>query len=304
MNRRKFFENTAVSAAGIIFGGNILSKSSDVNEVDSLSSSYDIMQQVMKYQKIDCHAHPSFNNNSFDTQIEFAQRLGIDKLIMSRPLTSGETKFEKFREANDVILKAMKRYPDKVIGQPTVNAQFQKESLEEIDRCIDQGMVGLKVYNQVKINDPLFYPIIEKLIDLNMIVHMHVGVGNSRVKAHPGEPESITTPDDFAEAAKRYPEAMFQYAHLGGGGDWEAGCNAVRDCPNVYVDLSGSNNEENIVNFALEHIGEDRMLFGCDNSFYQGVGHVLAANLSETQKRKIFFDNYNNILRKAGRHVD
>jgi predicted TIM-barrel fold metal-dependent hydrolase len=56
--------------------------------------------------------------------------------------------------------------------------------------------------------------------------------------------------------------------------------------------------------FAMEYIGEDRLFFGCDNSFFQGVGTVLSANLTERQRQKIFFENYNNILRKAGRHVD
>ncbi len=49
---------------------------------------------------------------------------------------------------------------------------------------MDQGMIGLKVYNQVKINDPLFYPVIEKLTDLKMIILMHahcgIGVGGKR----------------------------------------------------------------------------------------------------------------------------
>ncbi|MEX2594571.1 MAG: hypothetical protein WD426_17505 [Anditalea sp.] len=69
------------------------------------------------------------------------------------------------------------------------------------------------------------------------------------------------------------------------------------------MDISGSNNEADIIDFAMEQVGEDRILFGCDNSFYQGVGHVLAADLTESQRKKIFFENYNNILRKAGRNV-
>jgi uncharacterized protein len=30
---------------------------------------------------------------------------------------------------------------------------------------------------------------------------------------------------------------------------------------------------------------------------------VLAANLTEAQKKKIFFDNYNQVLSKSGKHV-
>jgi hypothetical protein len=34
------------------------------------------------------------------------------------------------------------------------------------------------------------------------------------------------------------------------------------------------------------------------------VGKILAANLNDRQKQKIFFDNYNNLLKKGGRGVD
>jgi predicted TIM-barrel fold metal-dependent hydrolase len=97
---------------------------------------------------------------------------------------------------------------------------------------------------------------------------------------------------------------MLQFAHIGGGGDWAYMCKALRAYPNVVVDTSGSNNCGNLIEFALRYLGEDRLLFGTDNSFDQGVGKILEANLNERQRRKIFFDNYNNILRKAGKNVD
>ena len=96
---------------------------------------------------------------------------------------------------------------------------------------------------------------------------------------------------------------MFQFAHLAGGEDWEDACNTLKEVPNVFVDVSGSNNDANIVDYAVRSLGVERVFFGCDNSFYQGVGHVIAANLDVDQRRKIFFDNYNNVLKRAGRHV-
>ncbi len=50
-------------------------------------------------------------------------------------------------------------------------------------------------------------------------------------------------------------------------------------------------------------LGEDRIFFGTDNCYHHGVGKVLASNTTEAQKRKIFFDNYNNMLRKGGHNV-
>ncbi len=291
-----------MSAAGLALGRKLLdgrsSKDPNIPVVD-------VMKEVRNYRKIDAHAHVYFKPESPDIQIDFADRLSIEKLVISRPMRPGSKGTpEEFRACNDLVLGCVEKYPDRFIGQMTLNPQFAQESLDEISRCMDHGMVGLKLYNHVKINDPLFYPIIEKFIDLNMIILMHVGIGKSRIVYDAREPKNVSIPDDFVEAAARYPEAMFQFAHLAGGEDWEDACKALKHSPNVYVDISGSNNDAAIVDFAVKYLGEDRVLFGCDNSFYQGVGHVIAANLSDAQRQKIYFDNYNRILRKSGHHVD
>jgi uncharacterized protein len=304
INRRKFLRGSAISATGIALGSNLLQCSI---KKEQANSNYSIMQENMKYRKIDTHAHVYLYHGGPEVQIDFADRLGIEKMVISKPVTRGKGTPEEFIESNNLVLKAMKMFPDRFIGQPTLNPVYQKESLEEIKRCIDLGMVGLKLYTQVKINDPLFYPIIEKYIDLKMIILMHavtlLGMGGYRMKYDKGEAPNTSIPEDFVDIAKRYPEAMFQFAHIGGGGDWEYECKMLKDYPNVYVDTSGSNNEENMIDFAVKTLGEDRCFFGTDSSYYQGVGIILASKLTEVQKKKLFFENYNNILKKGGNGV-
>lgn len=308
IGRRGFLTRSLLTTAGLLATSNSFGTGwvELLERIDSTSSAnpFDLMQKVREYRKIDSHAHVGLSSDAPSAYVDLADRLYIEKLVISKPATRGNPSPSEIRENNDYVLKAVKEFPDRFIGQMTLNVNHQKDSLEEIKRCTDQGMVGLKLYTQVKINDPLFYPVIEKFIDLKMIVLMHVGIGKARVELNAGEPSGVTIPSDFVDISKRYPEAMFQLAHLGGGIDWEDACKAVKDCPNVYVDVSGSNNAAEIINLALKYIGEDRLLFGCDGSYYQGVGHVLAAELSEGQRKKIFFDNYNDILRKSGNHVN
>jgi predicted TIM-barrel fold metal-dependent hydrolase len=306
INRRKFFRNTAFSAAGIVLGNNI----TGLVPADSKSfSSYDVMKEVMKYRKINAHEHVGPEGPS-KAQLDMADRLGIEKLEISRPIAATskvEATPEEFRKCNDSVLKAMKLYPDRYLGSCYINPVYGKESLEEINRCVGEGMIGLKVYNQVKISDPLFYPIIEKFIDLKMIILMHavsaIGFGGQRTKYGNSQPNA-SIPEDFVEAATRYPEAMFQYAHTGGGGDWEYTCKMLSGFPNVFIDTSGSNNEGNMIDFVLKYMGEDRMFYGSDGSYYQSVGTILSARLTESQRKKIFFENFDNILRKSGRNVN
>lgn len=261
----------------------------------------------MKYRKIDTHVHLYLDGESGpEGQLDYADRLGVEKLFISRPITEEEAPHQMFRDSNDMMIKAMRQYPNRFIAQFTLNPRYPKESLEEIKRCVDQGMIGLKVYFQVKINDPLFYPIIEKMIDLKMVILMHAysGIGRSGYRTKYGNLfPNESTPEDFIEVAKRYPEAMLQYAHIGAGGDWEYECKVLKDYPSIYVDVSGSNNEDNMINYAIKYLGEDRLFFGSDNSYYQSVSTILAADLTETQRKKIFFENYNNVLRKGGYNV-
>lgn len=310
INRRKFVTGTAATAAGILLGKSLEGMPvQEKADIEVAPSSYDIMKDVFKYRKIDAHAHIYFTEDSPGTQLDQGERLGIEKQVISRYLSVFPGTPEQFREYNDLTIKAIKKYPDRLLGGFVLNPTYKKESLEEIQRCIDHGMIGTgELYYQVKLNDPLYYPIIEKLIDLRMIIHSHaecqLGVGGYRMKYNGNKAPDTSIPEDFVEVAKRYPEGIFHYAHIGGGGDWEYECKLFRDYPNIYVDTSGSNNCEGMIDFAVEHLGEERLFFASDNSYYQSVGTILASNLTDVQKQKVFFGNYNKVLKRGGRNVN
>jgi predicted TIM-barrel fold metal-dependent hydrolase len=304
MNRRSFCTNSVLSAAGMMAGSEILGSKT---ECSLPSAYYNLMEAAGKFRKIDSHMHIDLSPDSGpEVQLEIADRLGIERMVASKPVTLSDRPFQDYIDNNDLIIKTVKQYRGRFIGQFTVNPVYSKESMEEIRRCADQGMSGIKLYYEVKINDPLYYPVIEKMIDLKMVILMHsysgLGRGGYRTKygnLYPNE----STPEDFADIAGRYPEAMFQFAHIGAGGDWQYECKVLKDYPNVYIDVSGSNNEENMINYAITYLGEERLFFGSDNSYYQSIGKILSADITDDQRRKIFFDNYNNLLRKGGFNV-
>jgi predicted TIM-barrel fold metal-dependent hydrolase len=308
MNRRKFVSNTAASAATILFQNSIHAAPAGRREERDPPQRYDIMKDVMKYRKIDAHAHIYFTDESPKDQLDYGERLGIEKQFISRYLSIFPGTPDQFRAYNDLTIKAIKMYPQQLIGGFVLNPAYLKESLDEIKRCMDYGMIGPgELYYQVKINDPRYYPVIEKLIDLKMIIFSHaecqLGVGGYRMKYNGNKAPNTSIPEDFVDVAKRYPEGIFHYAHTGGGGDWEYECKLFREYPNIYVDTSGSNNEENMIDFIVEHLGEDRLFYASDDSYYQSVGTVLSSNLTAAQKQKVFFDNYNTVLKKGGRNV-
>lgn len=261
----------------------------------------DLPAAIHRYRKIDSHNHIIDDPRKV---IAAADRLEIEKIAISLPIVrpSQPSTPEAFRAVNDQVLRAMKDYPSRFLGQCFINPQYQRESLEEINRCLDAGMIGVgEVYTQVRINDPLYYPIIEKCIELKAPLLCHAEHGRKDIR----DPElpGASKAEDFAEAGRRYPEAMLIYGHIGGGGDWEYACKTLRSAPTVYADTSGSVTDEGMVDFAVKCLGVHRLLFATDMNFETGVGKILAARLTEEQRRQIFFDNFNEILRKRSNHA-
>jgi predicted TIM-barrel fold metal-dependent hydrolase len=226
--------------------------------------------------------------------IEAAGRLGIDQLCCSVPVTRGTPDMEEVRACNDDVLEAMGRFPGRILGYCFVVPGYHQESLEEIDRCLGLGMIGIKLYNQYKLWDPAVHPVIERAIAERVPILEHAG--------YPTTPEewaaqpNMSHAGDFVRAARLYPEAMLIEAHVGGGGDWEWAIRQLRQAPSVYLDTSGSVIDEGMVEMAARELGVDRLLFGTDMTMEGGVGKILGAALTGRQKERIFARNMQDIL--------
>jgi predicted TIM-barrel fold metal-dependent hydrolase len=261
---------------------------------------HDISAAIHRYRKLDCHNHLFYEPRLV---IAAADRLEIEKMAVSMPITKPhEATPEACRAANDRVLKAMQDFPGRFLGQCFINPHYQRDALEEIERCLDAGMIGLgELYTQVRINDPQYFPIIEKCIELKAPLLSHAT--DSRKDYREPNLPGASRADDFVEAGHRYPEALLIYGHIGGGGDWEYACKALRSAPTVFADTSGSVTDEGMIDFAVKCLGVHRLLFATDESFETGVGKLLAADLTEEERRQIFFDNFNEILRKRSNHA-
>ena len=247
--------------------------------------------------KIDCHMHISSSprdgeHGNADAVIEAANALGIELLCASRPTSSMASPAE-VREANDLILAAMKRHPGRILGYCFLIPGY-KETIPELERCLDAGMMGVKLYNQHKYSDPICFPIVEHCIERKVPILGHAG--HVRDSATIRQQPNISDAAQFCELAERYPEAMLIHAHVCGGGDWEWAIKRLRNCSSVYLDTSGSVLDEHTVDMAVEVLGHERVIFGTDTLMETGVGKVLGANLTPSQRSDIFANNMRKIL--------
>jgi len=252
---------------------------------------------------IDCHAHLA-HHGAADWEardrrlIEAADKLGIDQLCCSiltpkRPATA-----EGFRECNAWAAEAVERFPGRVLPYCYVNPGCGQEAVDEVRRCIeDRGFMGVKLYNEHVCTDPVVAPIVELAIELRVPILHHAGHGHH---PFPGQP-NISDGGHLADLGRRYPEARLICAHIGGGGDWEWTIKALRHASaNVFLDTSGSVTDEGIVEMAVDTLGVDRILFGCDMSMTAGVGKIRGARLNPDDKRKILGANMQQILQMRG----
>ena len=250
---------------------------------------------------IDAHAHvrgsePAKNDSDW-LLVDAADRLGIDQLCCSALTCPRPATPEGFRDCNRRTYSAMQRFPGRILGYCYVNSGHQRDALQEIRRCVeDLGMIGIKLYNEYRCNEPVVWPIVELAIELRVPILEHAGHGHYFNESQP----RISDGGMLAELGRRYPEAMLICGHIGGGGDWEWTIKALRAQTSVYLDTSGSVVDEGMIEMAYRYLGASRLLFACDMSMTAGIGKLRGANIPDRAKDKIFGRNMMRILAQRG----
>lgn len=225
--------------------------------------------------------HLRLNEEQCDHLVQDAEMTNTDILVCSLPVLAQSVTPEEFIRCNNALALALRKYPDKMRGFAFVNPGYHRESLEEIRRCVeDLGMIGVKLYYQYRIDDPVMRDLLELCIRLDIPILMHAG----KLNDHPETQPFISNGVHFAAVAREYPEARLIMAHIGGGGDWEWSLKAIADFPNIFTDISGSVCDNGMVEKAADLLGAGRLLFGTDGSYSAGVGKILGADLSDFDK--------------------
>lgn len=180
---------------------------------------------------------------------------------------------------NDFLLRFQEAYPDRVRGYVVVNPNFTDHALKELGRCLDAGMIGVKLAASRRADDRLLDPVCHMAEQRGVPVLHHIW--QHRRRDYPGQEASDAA--ELGVLALRHPNVHFLLAHIGGGGDWIHSLAAVRRVPNVMVDLSGSGVDGGMLEACVDAVGVDRLLWGCDLTIDTGwaklryLEHLLSA---------------------------
>ena len=217
--------------------------------------------------------------------LDIADRMGIDRLFVSH-LTA---LFYEMREGNDLLGADLARYGDRIIGYATIPThRLGVQACDEIRRCVERyGVRGIKIYSNpdCSVTEASSTVIFETAAELDLIVLGHF------------------TQNECDTLMQRVPEAKVIMAHMGGTpyaqGNWHLAVEVAARHENLYVDTASSMIDNGMLEYAVEHLGPEKILYGSDmpalDPWVQRA-KVEGAEISAEAKQLIMGGNVQRIL--------
>lgn len=187
------------------------------------------------------------------------------------------------REARDTVAGYPELRQWAVVDPLTPETYRQAAELLTGPKC-----VGIKIHPELD-----GYPIAEHGREIFSFAEEHGAV----VQTHSGEARSL--PADFLPFADEFPTVRLILSHLGHSvdGDVSLQVRAVQAAKhgNVYTDTSSAKSVfSNLLEWAVDEIGSERILFGSDTPLYYSPmqrARVDWADIRDEDKRRILRDN-------------
>lgn len=245
----------------------------------------------------DIHTHPIFNRvghskGEISQLVKASRALGIVRMnILGDVADHGPSqRAEQITKINDDSGWVQSIYPDFFTTFCYLNPTLgERAVMREVERCVTQhGACGIKLEAANSAADPCMKHVAKAAREFELVVLQH-----SWTTEIQGRKTGVQTdPEDTALFAKRYPDVSIIMAHLMGIG--YRGVIAAKGLPNLYVDTSGGYPQEELIAYAIEHLGADHLLYGSDLPIREScvkIGAVLGAQLSAADRQNIFHDN-------------
>jgi predicted TIM-barrel fold metal-dependent hydrolase len=232
---------------------------------------------------IDSHCHVGSGLRKRITPEELLRQMDAHAVERAVLCTVDQFVAVRNREGNDHVLAAVARWPDRFWGLAAVNPWFQEDAVAELARCLDAGLVGLKLNSHLQgfvLSDPLVHPLLELCRVRRAPVYTHTG---TFITAEPFQ---------LAELARSFPEVPFVMGHMGFADLWTDAVPAALQAGNIHLETSLID-QMNIAN-AVEKVGPGRILFGSDvpeSDLSLEIEKLGMVAMGEDDRRRIMHDN-------------
>jgi uncharacterized protein len=216
--------------------------------------------------------------------------LTADELVRSMDDYNVEKSAVYFTD-NELVRKAVQRYPDRLIGCYWPNP-YESDSAEKVRVALnDWGFKGIKLHPLFQAflpNDDIVHPIVEEARSVNAPVLIHTG----------HSPFSL--PWSVGELAENFPDVKIVMLHMGDGHGLyiQAAINTAKRLHNVYLETSAMPMGTKIRE-AMDVVGKDRVIYGSDIPFGNPpveIARSTAVNLTDEEFRLYFYENAKKLL--------
>jgi len=178
---------------------------------------------------------------TFEQMLDEYTNCGVEKLVLFA--WDAETASHMPRVTNEFVAKAAHRYPERIVGFASVDPH-KKSAVKDLDYAIRElGLAGLKLHPQAQAfepNDPAYYPIYSKCVELGVPVTFHTGstYWGAGLEGGGGIKLRFSDPMLLDDVAADFPDLKVIMAHP--GWPWQDEQLAIATHKsNVYIDLSG-----------------------------------------------------------------
>lgn len=250
---------------------------------------------------IDIHTHPvcfakGYSRREADRFADLGLAQGVKRMVsLGDVLVFGALPNEKqIRLINDQTHQLLRWRPEYYIGFCCLNPVLgERAVLQEVERCIALGFRGIKLEISNNARDACMKPVMAAAARWNVPVLQHTwSMTNIKQRRMHSDPE------DTAQLARRHPNVQVIMAHLTGCG--YRGVLEAKGVDNLVVDTSGGFPESGILDYALEHLGADHIVYGSDLPIREtGVTlqRTLAGKMSPAEREKVLYGNASRILK-------
>jgi predicted TIM-barrel fold metal-dependent hydrolase len=258
---------------------------------------------MIDFRLVDAHTHlgPIVDFRYVSVHVEdmlsLMDFLGIDLAIQMH--SAGFAGL--FREALEASEAAFDHSQGRLYYAPVYHAHYSKENLTWIRKAVRRpGCVGLKIhpsFNRLYADDQKFEGLWELAAEWDLPI-----VSHSWAPSDHNPVQKFSFPDYFEPYVARYPQVTLILAHAGGlYAGHLAAVKLVQRYANVHLDISGDCFSFKLIDWLVERVGAERILYGSDTNWIDPrttLGRVLDADITLEQKRLILGDNAFRLFRK------
>ena len=233
------------------------------------------------------------------------RRMDEDGVDVSVVMGIGWTDIDLARAANDYLIEAVSKYPDRLVGLAGVNPAWGTEAVQETRRSAEAGLRGIgelhpdtQGYDLGDLNT--MAPLMEVVSDHGLIVTTH----SSEPVGHEYPGKGKTRPEILWRFIRNFPDATIVCAHWGGGLPFYALMPEVADAlDHTYFDTAATTllYDGRIFDTVASVIGPERVLMGSDYPLIRAnkvIEQVKSSGLSCSAKDLVLGGNAARLLGK------